>query len=184
MLSALLYNVNPKFHEIEIRSKDREGRKEGRREEGRPGSKQRLTRKIRRVCGGHSQARPFLEEGIGRPLASASCREGESPGLLQFPLVELSVPRGKASDDGSSVSQTGSSPTSHLGLTPTSAPPESVGDSERVPQIPFIFPPHRSLCEGLGTRLVAALAALQSSTSVCSPQPPELEWGPCLLQCL
>lgn len=88
---------------------------------------------------GHSWARPFLEEGVGRQLASASCREGKFPWALQFPRVELSVPRGKASNRDQPFLKQGSSPTSHLGLTSTSALPGNCG-RHRLPLAVFSFP--------------------------------------------
>lgn len=67
----------------------------GRREAGQ-GVNGWTRKKEEGVCGGHSQARPFLEEGegVGRQLASASCRGGrEGPlGTLQYPLLRASCP--------------------------------------------------------------------------------------------
>lgn len=110
---------------------------------------------------GHSWARPFLEEGVGRQLASASCREGKFPWALQFPRVELSVPRGKASNRDQPFLKQGSSPTSHLGLTSTSALPGNCG-RHWLPLAVFSFPTSQdSEVMGVGTaRLVAASAAL------------------------
>lgn len=72
----------------------------GRREAGQ-GVNGWTRKKEEGVCGGHSQARPFLEEGegVGRQLASASCRGGrEGPlGTLQYPLLRASCPQGKSS---------------------------------------------------------------------------------------
>lgn len=120
---------------------------------------------------GHSWARPFLEEGVGRQLASASCREGKFPWALQFPRVELSVPRGKASNRDQPFLKQGSSPTSHLGLTSTSALPGNCG-RHRLPLAVFSFPTSQdSEVTGVGTaRLVAASAALWLLSCLWPPE--------------
>lgn len=125
------------------------------------------------MCGGHSWARPFLEEGVGRQLASASCREGRFPWALPFPHVELSVPRGKANNRDQPFLKQGSSPTSHLGLTFTSALPGKCG-RHQLPLAVFCFPTSQD-SEVMGwKRLDLLQLVLPFGSYLTGLQPPEV----------